>query len=123
MEGVYIEELAEKILQWLQEKGLWTDCRIYFNGMAYSTDDRDGNSAGSYQQPVYIIENIDPKDYFEYVGDILSMSFEGLLYEVLNGYLGSYGSGLCREFSSILSEYGLYYELGNAWNLSVYQNG
>lgn len=116
-----IEELAGKILNWLIENELWSDCRIYFNGKAYATD----NGLGGYkrellQDGVYVLYDIKPKDYFEYAGDILSMSFEGDLYEVFNGVYGEFGSSLENEFSMILEEYGLYYELGNAWNLSVY---
>ena len=44
------------------------------------------------------------------------MSFEGPLYEVLNGYGSSH---LEEEFVKIFDKYGLYYELGNAWNLTA----
>lgn len=122
MDRECIEELANEILEWLKENSLWVDCRIYFNGMAYSTDDRDGSYTSGRINDVHIIKDINPRDYFDYAGDILSMSFEGPLYEVFNGYAGHISTKLCHEFSSILSEYGLYYELGNAWNLSVYPN-
>lgn len=49
------------------------------------------------------------------------MSFEGPFYEVLNGYAGDYGWVVEEKFSDLLKKYGVYYELGNAWNLSLYQ--
>ena len=48
--------------------------------------------------------------------NILSMSFEGPLYYVLNGYEGGH---LAEEFMKIFEKYGLYWELGNAWNLTA----
>ena len=68
----------------------------------------------------YFEDEADPNNYFEYVREpnILSMSFEGVLYDVLNGY---YGGKKEAEFSKILEKYGLYYEIGNAWNLSIYE--
>lgn len=62
------------------------------------------------------IENgMDPRDYFEYVREpnILSMSFEGTLYDILNNHD-------MFVLQDLFSKYGLYYELGNAWNLSAY---
>ena len=112
-----IENLAVEIRSLLLENELWTDVTIYFNGKAFSTDDRKGHFFYNDNNNLVVLENIDPKDYFEYVGDILSMSFEGDFYDVLNyGYLPS----VLDKFDKLLEKYGLYYELGNAWNLSVY---
>lgn len=63
------------------------------------------------------IEDIDPRRYFEYADGCLSMSFEGAFYSIMNND-SSYK--LEEEFSAILLKYGLYYELGNAWNLSCF---
>ncbi len=116
-----IEELAYEIKEFLIKHEMWIDVRIYFNGKALSTD--DGNSNYAYNDPNvdYIIEDVKPNDYFEYVGDnILCMSFEGPFYELLNGYTPySYYDQIEGEFRNILSKYGLYYELGHPWNLSV----
>lgn len=113
--------LKEAIYQFLKKNGLWSDVRIYTDGKCWATDDGDGR--GVHVTPdCYLIEDIDPRDYFEYVHNphILSMSFEGSLYECLNGYAGDYGGQMESEFSDLLAKYGLYYELGNAWNLSCY---
>lgn len=102
-----IETMAAEIRDCLIENDMWLDVRIYYNGKAM-----EGNR---------IIEDIDPRDYFSYVGDILSMSFEGDLYECLNYYKPMQ---ICNkiedDLQEILSKCGVYYELGNAWNLSVF---
>ncbi len=106
MKSQKIEKLAKEILQWLDEKELWIDVRVYYNGKVVYEKSKE--------------EEANPKDYFEYVGDILSMSFEGALYEVFNG-TSSRAYKLQEEFNDILKGYGLYYELGNAWNLTLYE--
>lgn len=116
-----IEELAYEIKELLIKHGMWIDVRIYFNGKMLSTDNGKGQYAYNDPDADYVIENIKPDDYFEYVGDnILCMSFEGPFYELLNGYAPtSYYDSVEGEFRNILSRYGLYYELGDAWNLCV----
>ena len=36
-----IEELAKEIFQWLNEKEMWVDVHIYFNGKCWSTSNKD----------------------------------------------------------------------------------
>ena len=62
----------------------------------------------------------DPRKYFEYNGDYLSMSFEGPLYSILNYQAGTYGDSIIGELDELFKKYGLYYELGNSWNMSLY---
>ena len=121
MSAHLIESLADELRNWLEDNELWSDCRIYFNGKAYSTDDGSGQYDSTKHHGWYELEDIDPHDYFEYAGGVLSMSFEGPLYEVLNGYLGEYSREVCEKFDDIFHRYGLYYELGNSWNLSAYE--
>lgn len=122
-----IEKMAVEVRQFLLDHGIWQDVRIYFNGKAFSTD--DGKNGYYYNDPKHLIvlEDMDPRDYFEYVNPdhILSMSFEGPLYDCLNGY-GEYGYKFDAKvetgLSAIFAKYGCYYELGNAWNLTLYLN-
>ena len=113
------EELATEIFNWLVDHELWADVCIYFNGKRWCTHDAKLEEF-CYNERRYFEDEAEPKNYFEYVREpnILSMSFEGGLYEVLNGYVYE---KLEEEFSKILEKYGLYYELGNAWNLSCYE--
>lgn len=98
------ERLAMDLIAFLNKNNYYQDTRIYFNGKAIE----NGNK---------IIENIQPSDYFEYANnETLSMSFEGALYHLLN-YQGSF-----NPFEQIFENHGCYYQLGNAWNLTVYYN-
>ena len=108
-----IESLANDIVKFLKKYEINTDTTIYFNDKSISFDSHGKMSTG--------IKN--PTDYFDYVPEnhILSMSFEGGLYDIVNGY-DSYTFKLEDEFSSIFNKYGVYYELGNAWNLSVFNS-
>ena len=115
------EQLATEIFNWLVDNELWVDVCIYFNGKRWSTHDAKLEEF-CYNERRYFEDEAEPKNYFEYVREpnILSMSFEGGLYSVLNGYVNGWVR-LEEEFSKILAKYGLYYELGNAWNLSCYE--
>lgn len=112
-----IAELADHIYKLFKENDMWSDTSIYFNGKRLSNRGPDGRH--HYDGSAYEEENKDPNDYFEYVNSdhILSMSFEGPVYDMLNydGY-----PSVQKQFDELLAQYGLYYELGNAWNLSCY---
>lgn len=118
-----LEKLAYEIKDFMIRHGLWQDARIYFNGKALSTDDGNGHYAYNDPNTDYVIENADPEQFFQYVGDkILCMSFEGPMYELLNMYVPtSYYNRVESEFSEILKKYGLYYELGHTWNLATFE--
>lgn len=115
------EQLATEIFNWLNDKEMWIDVQIYFNGKCWSTSSKD-HTEFCYNERRYFEYEANPKDYFEYVREpnILSMSFEGSLYEVLNGYVRGW-ERLEDEFRKIFEKYGLYFELGNAWNLSCFE--
>lgn len=112
-----IEELANEIIGFLERSGLAPSVSIYFNNKVMRNKgkyDDDYNYISKWETT----ENVDPHDYFEYAAydHILSMSFEGPLYDVLNYTFGK----MEEKFLNIFHKYGLYYELGNAWNLSAY---
>lgn len=109
-----IECMANDIYQFLLSHEMWIDVCIYYNGKRMRT---------VYQNNGYecLIEgDMDPRDYFEYVAEphILSMSFEGIFYETLNGYRGGHSVRIEKEFCDLLNKHGCYYELGDAWNLT-----
>ena len=114
------EALANEIREWLLDNEMWVDTYIYFNGKAYSTSDKETKKFYyNDRDHLIVLENEDPRNYFEYVADphILSMSFEGPLYDVLNAYMPGW-TRLEEEFRRIFEKYGVYYELGNSWNLT-----
>lgn len=112
-----IERLANEIIAFLEAYGIANSVSIYYNGnVVRSRTEYDSEYNAKYTWVKTY--DVDPHDYFEYAAydHILSMSFEGGLYDLLN-YSG--GSKM-DKFMKIFEEYGLYYELGNAWNLSCY---
>ena len=115
------EKLAKELRQYLIDRGMWQDARIYFGGKAFSTDDNNGNRYYNDPEHLVVLEDEDPRRYTEYAGDILTMTFEGPLYEALN--YGDYG-GLSwkteEDLTAIFRKYGLYYEMGHSWDLSAF---
>ena len=113
--------LAIDIYKWCKKHELWGDNTIYFDGKAWSNCKTwKGEHGKNIDEDLYEYER-NPLDYFEYANPkTLSMSFEGSLNYILNGYaMGSWR--LEREFSDLFKKYGLYYEQGNSWNLSAYE--
>lgn len=117
-----MELLAKEVYQWCCKNNLWGDNIIYFNGKAWSSSSEWGREKGNkIGDELYEYENKNPLDYFEYANtETLSMSFEGSLNHVLNGYTHGW-TKLEAEFSKLFAKYGLYYEMGHAWNLSAYE--
>lgn len=122
MEKNKMEQLAKDIYNWCVKKNLWGDNIIYFNGKAWSSSSEwHGVQGKKIGDMLYEYEDKNPKDYFEYANpDTLSMSFEGGLYHVLNGYVNGW-TKLEQQFSKLFVKYGFYYEMGYAWSLSVYE--
>lgn len=117
-------QLARAIDKFLSKHRLWGDCFIYVNGKRFSRDVKTDDEFNVISSKLYVEEDMDPRDYFEWVGDkFLCMSFEGQLYNVLNYYdddlIPGYDDKLVGELESIFEKYGRYYELGNAWNLAA----
>lgn len=117
-------KLAKEIYEWLRQKGMWIDVTMYFEGVAMSSNSHHGMTEGKkgLLPDTYWYDNEDPREYFEYVRseNILSMSFEGPLYHVLNAYVPGW-ERLESEFNAIFDKYGLYPQMGNAWNLTAYR--
>ena len=114
--------LAIDIYEWCKKHDLWGDNIIYFDGKAWSNGETwSGVKGHQLADDLYEYDNKNPEDYFEYANpETLSMSFEGSLNHMLNGYMdGSWR--LEEEFGKLFKKYGLYYEFGDAWNLSAYE--
>ena len=107
-------EIARKIEAWMKKNELQTDSRIYFGNKAWCY-----NSSGVKT----VIEDIKATDYVEYGNnDTITMSFEGGMYSAMNYWWEQPRMNkLHNEFMDLIGGYGYYHELGNAWNLSLYQ--
>ena len=111
-----IEKLATDIMKYLMENDLDSDVCIYYNNMRLRHE-YDWRNA-DLPPKVIIEDNMNPLDYFEYASykHILSMSFEGPLYYELNYNFGKKS----EKLRDLFEKYGLYWELGDAWNLTAY---
>ena len=112
-----IEELAQEIITFLEKHELASSVSIYFNNKVMR-DRGEYDKEYNYIPKWETTEDVDPHEYFEWAAydHILSMSFEGPLYDVLNYTFGKRE----EQFRSIFEKRGLYYEFGNMWNFSVY---
>ena len=111
-----IQSFAIDIMTYLKRNQLDSDVCIYFNNKRIKNE---YNWLNPDAPPKFVVEeDMNPFEYFEYANHdhILSMSFEGPLYDVLNYEGGKKEEGLHKIFE----KYGVYWELGNAWNLSAY---
>ena len=115
-----MEQIAKAIYDWCIENEMWQYVSIYFDGKAWSSYKRWGGEDGRrIGDRLFEYEDKNPLDYFEHAHpDTLSMSFEGELYDMLN--YGWFAEEL-ESFSKLINGFGYYYELGNAWNLSLYK--
>lgn len=99
---------ADEVALFIIKNSYGYDTRIYFNNMCYELSNNE----------ITVLRNIKPSSYFEYANDeTVSMSFEGSLYNAMNGFTGS---RIYNSIESIFNKYGYYMEMGNAWNIAVY---
>lgn len=126
------EACAKEIFLWMKEHNLWDDCIIYVNGMRYCSYKLCGAEKvyewkDEFEETHRVwAQKADPWEYLEYCnkhGHFISMSFEGILYEILNFYGNpEWCAKREAELLAIFEKYGYYYELGYAWSLSAYKN-
>ena len=119
------EKCARDIIDWLIKHDLWIDTAVYVNGKRYGDYDSIDYNYGNTCDCVFVEDNMDPRDYFEFAGDFLSMSFEGPLYEILNYYddfIPGYDDKMIEEFNRIIGKYNAHFEMGDAWNLTLYKD-
>ena len=113
-----IEKLKDEIVALLQENEMWQDVYIYCNGKCWGTSDKEMKHFRYGGEP-FVFED-DTHRVTEYAGNILTMTFEGPLYEALN-YGCEYGDPwkIENDLQEIFKKYGLYYEFGESWNLTA----
>ena len=106
---IKIEEMANEIVDFLKKNEMIDSTCIYYNNKRI----RNG-----------ILEEgeFNPRDYFEGSDkNILAMSFEGTLYDVMNCY-SNYKTHdrITGKLKDIVKKYGCCYELYDSWNLNLY---
>ena len=117
-----MHELAKDIYDWCKSNDLWGDNIIYFEGKAWGNMPAwNGEKGKEIAEDLYEYENRKAEEYIEYANpDTITMSFEGPLNHVLNGYVPGWVE-LESEFGKLFEKYGLYYEMGYHWSLSAYK--
>jgi hypothetical protein len=103
-----LRALFKDITAWFKEKDwdlLSIDTYIFFDGKQYT-------AKGEY------VKDRKASDVTEYADDKgLTMTFEGVMYEVINGEFPK----LLESFDALFEKHGVYYQLGNSWNLTVFK--
>jgi hypothetical protein len=112
--------LADLIKEYVTKREMASDMRIYFNGKAYDSEGYGDNLKWVTK------EDLKGSEFFEYANDkTVSVSTEGEFYNVINMYdvMGDFAYNTKRydEFDKLIRKYGYYFELGNAWNFSLYK--
>jgi len=131
-----IKKMAEGLLRYLIDNELFFDTRVYYHyknqwfccqdeareysycrSKNISFEKVEHNHNGKIY--TWYICPLDPNDFFDYNGEYLSVSTEGRLYHLLNeGWDEDWRTR--SRLNNYFSYWGLYYELGNAWNFSLY---
>lgn len=110
-----IEKLAYEIKELLDKYNYSGDTAIYFNNRRLTTFIDEGYGRWVLQ------EGYKGSDYTHYANDgTITMTFEGIgsIHDIIN-YEGN--KGFLKELNKLFGSYGYYYELGNSWNLALYE--
>lgn len=121
MTKAQIEKLRLKIVALLTEYDVLGDCTIYANGKRWIYGYKVSDDAYELVLTEKVEDNINVKEYLEYCNsDTISITFDGSgLYGILNYDIDD--RGFIKRFNALLKEYGLYYEQGFAWSLSLHE--
>lgn len=123
MTRTQIEELRLKIVRLLAKYDCLVDCTIYANNTRWIYGCTFSDDYSEMTTTTKIEENVDVSEYLEYCNpDTISIAFDGSgLYGILNYDIDDRTIGFIERFNALLKEYGLYYEQGFAWSLSLYE--
>tara|TARA_R110000803_G_scaffold65895_1_gene127169 strand:+ start:401 stop:733 length:333 start_codon:yes stop_codon:yes gene_type:complete len=104
-------EIATKIERIFASVGTITDTRIYYGNKCWNYDSSGRKS---------VLTDIKASEYIGYANDAtITCSFEGSVHSHLNHYIGN--GELGDKLTTMLEEYGYWYELGNGWNFALYE--
>ena len=120
-----MEELAMKIIDYLSKKKLFDTVWIYANDKRFCSDEPLGSHPFAKKETakgtVYFEQkNISVKEYLSDADrNTLSIAFEGPLYNVINYHDFEFLSKMAKKLK-IEEKFGLHFELGDAWNATLY---
>lgn len=97
------EKFVEELENFLANNSCAEDVFIYHDG-----------KRSHYTGSSWVSEDgYNPRDVSKYMNGVVNMTFEGAFYEIINDYW---------DFEELLKNHGLWYELGNAWNMAIYKD-
>jgi len=112
-----IIEIITKIIAVLCAHDCWYDVTIYALGMAFSSNGAEDIpyfvfKVYGFEAKIWLSYNVSPSDYFEFYGDVLSVSSDcsDVIYALLTD----------EHITKYLKNLNLYFDLGNTWNVSLY---
>lgn len=109
------EKIVKGLVEVFQKYEADDSVLFYYDGVRAKVDSKTGKLVVEY--------GFNPRDYFDYCNEnTVSISFDGSpIYEILNGYASpELFESLHNDIENVIEPFGLYYELGNTWNLSLY---
>lgn len=112
-----IEQLAIEIREFLFDNWMWQDVDIFFNHRKFGCKGVDGCYYYNDRERLFEEKGVEPCCDFMNADHILSMAYDGPVYEML--HRGMYRE-IRRKFDEIFEKRGLYYEFGDSGNLSCY---
>ena len=112
--------LMEDIIEYCGDHELLTDIVFYVNGHQYKVDTTpNATPINTGKYPYYDCGPFDVTQIEYSNPDTLTMTFEGPLYEMYNGYFGAYDTE--EAIRTLADKYDLYPEQGFAWSLAMYE--
>ena len=107
--GIAVYSAGYAIVRFLLRKGLAGDVQLFVGGLRVWLTDFS-----------ILSTDANPQMWVKYANrETITLTFEGAFYGVVNGH-SKESSALMEEFIELLRGDGFYYELGDAWNLTLY---
>ncbi len=119
--NLIMNEMAEELVDLLTQEELFDEINIYVNNTRYSsekTKNAERQTTAKMGNAYWRTENVRAEDVVgEYANpDTLTMTFEGMLYDLLTDG----NPGVEGKLQSLFERYGYYLEYGYAWSLAIY---
>lgn len=108
------KKIVNGLFQVFKKHKVVDDVVFYFDNQRATVDRITGK--------LKVQKGFNVRDYMKYCNEnTVSVSFDGPLFEIMNGYASeNLSEAIDKEIERVLAPYGLFYELGNDWNFSLY---
>ena len=114
------ERFRDELMDYINSLGAWSGICLYCNGRAYTSDRPQAPFKDMHTQngtPYYDIGECSVREQMEHCNpNSISMVFEGPFYDMVNRQ-----QDIEDRLNGIGHKYGVYFELGHAWDLAFYE--